>query len=72
MVAPAAPVLQLDQIRGYWAASGQGVNYAAGTWHHPLIALERASDFLVVDRCDGTGNNLDEVDVLPHRLWLRA
>ena len=72
VVAPAAPVLQLDQIRCFWAASGQGVNYAAGTWHHPLIALERASDFLVVDRCDGTGTNLDEVDVLPHRLWLRA
>lgn len=38
----------------------QGVNYARGTWHHPLIAYGAASDFLVVDR-GGPGRNLDEV-----------
>lgn len=37
----------------------QGVQYAAGTWHHPLIALEAESDFLVVDR-SGPGDNLEE------------
>ncbi|MCB1572107.1 MAG: ureidoglycolate lyase, partial [Xanthomonadales bacterium] len=30
------------------------------TWHHPLIALERVGDFLVVDR-GGEGHNCDEV-----------
>lgn len=38
---------------------GKGVNYAPNTWHHPLLSLEAASDFLVVDR-DGPGNNLEE------------
>lgn len=37
----------------------RGVNYGRGVWHHPLISLEAASDFLVVDR-GGEGNNLEE------------
>jgi ureidoglycolate lyase len=72
VVAPRTEPLDMQQLRCFRAAAGQGVNYAPGTWHHPLIALERESDFLVVDRCAGTGNNLDEVDVLAHQLWLRA
>ena len=47
-------------VRVFRAAASQGVNYAAGTWHHFLLALEAESDFLVVDR-DGPGENLDEV-----------
>jgi ureidoglycolate lyase len=41
-------------------ARRHGVNYAKGTWHHPLIALEDVSDFLVIDR-GGAGDNCDEV-----------
>lgn len=40
----------------------QGVNYRPNTWHHPLIALEADSDFLVIDR-RGPGKNCDEVDI---------
>ena len=72
VVAPPAEQLDLSQLRCFRAAPGQGVNYARGTWHHPLIALERSSDFLVIDRCDGVGNNLDEVNVLTGGIWLRA
>ena len=43
----------------FLARGNQGVNYAKGTWHHPLIALEAGNDFLVVDR-GGDGNNLAE------------
>ncbi|ALN72138.1 ureidoglycolate lyase [Aureimonas sp. AU20] len=43
----------------FLASGRQGVSYAKGTWHHPLIALEDVSDFLVVDR-GGTGSNLVE------------
>ncbi|SFN63130.1 ureidoglycolate lyase [Dokdonella immobilis] len=46
--------------RAFLARHGQGVNYHRGTWHHPLIALERGGDFLVVDR-GGEGHNCDEV-----------
>lgn len=43
----------------FLARSDQGVNYGPNVWHHPLVALEAASAFLVVDR-GGPGNNLEE------------
>ncbi len=46
--------------RAFLAQHGQGVNYRKGAWHHPLIALDAVSDFLVIDR-GGGGNNCDEV-----------
>jgi ureidoglycolate lyase len=45
--------------RAFLARDGQGVNLARGTWHHPLIALDRRCDFLVLDR-GGPGRNCDE------------
>lgn len=50
--------------RAFLACDGQGVNYRAGTWHHPLLALEAVSDFLVIDRA-GPGTNCDEVVLEP-------
>ncbi len=47
-------------VRVFRAEAHQGVNYAKGTWHHFLLALEAESDFLVIDR-EGPGENLDEV-----------
>jgi ureidoglycolate lyase len=49
-------------VRVFRAEAHQGVNYARGTWHHFLLALEAESDFLVVDR-EGPGENLDEVEL---------
>lgn len=43
----------------FLARGDQGINYRANVWHHPLMALQEASDFLVVDR-SGPGNNLEE------------
>jgi ureidoglycolate lyase len=54
--------------RCFLAAHGEGVNYHAGTWHHPLIALDQVSDFLIVDR-GGEGDNCDEAD-LPRTWWI--
>ena len=45
--------------RAVLARGGQGINYRRGTWHHPLIALDRVSDFLVIDR-GGSDENCDE------------
>lgn len=45
--------------RVFLAEGGQGVNYRANVWHHPLMALGETSDFLVVDRA-GPGDNLEE------------
>lgn len=49
--------------RAFLASEGQGVNFHRGTWHHPLLALETISDFLVIDR-GGEGQNC-EVARLP-------
>ncbi|MBW9062801.1 ureidoglycolate lyase [Rhizobium herbae] len=46
--------------RVFLATGSQGVNYGRNVWHHPLMAVNAVSDFLVVDR-DGPGNNLVEV-----------
>lgn len=45
--------------QAFLAKGHQGVNYHRNVWHHPLLALEKVSDFLVVDR-GGTANNLEE------------
>lgn len=45
--------------RCFRAVHGEGVNYRAGTWHHPLIALDAVSDFVIIDR-GGEGANCDE------------
>ncbi|WP_025096715.1 ureidoglycolate lyase [Burkholderia sp. A1] len=65
-----APVGELDpaRIRAFVSNGWQGVNYAKGVWHHPLIALGEVSDFVVVDR-GGEGSNLNE-QMLEESLWL--
>lgn len=60
VVAPAGEAPRVDTLRVFLARGEQGVNYAPGVWHHPLLALEAVSDFLVVDRA-GPGHNCDEV-----------
>jgi ureidoglycolate lyase len=59
-----APKGELDvkQIEVFIATAGQGVNYSAGTWHHYCLALNKSSDFLVVDRI-GEGDNCDVVEL---------
>jgi ureidoglycolate lyase len=51
------------RLHAFLARGDQGVNYAAGVWHHPLIAMDQVSDFLVIDRRGG-GQNCDEVPLL--------
>ena len=52
------------RLRCFVARPGQGVNYARGTWHHPLIALHDGSDFLVLDRGGAAGEaNCDVVQL---------
>jgi ureidoglycolate lyase len=49
----------LASIRCFRATGEQGVNYACHTWHHTVLILHPAQDFLVVDR-EGPGLNLQE------------
>lgn len=64
VVAPPGAAPSAGNLRCFRASGQQGVNYAAGTWHHPLLALDAVSDFLVMDR-SGSGPNCDEVQLSP-------
>ncbi|MCB1902238.1 ureidoglycolate lyase [Cognatazoarcus halotolerans] len=62
VVAPAGKPPTDQDLRVFLARADQGVNYATGVWHHPLLALDAVCDFLVVDRA-GPGHNCDEVQL---------
>lgn len=64
VVAPAGD-FDASRMQAFIARGLQGVNYARGVWHHPLIALDRISDFMVMDRI-GSGNNCDEIELDGH------
>ncbi len=64
VVAPPGEAVAPDDLRVFLTNGRQGVSYARGVWHHPVIALDRETDFLVVDR-GGPGNNLVEFFLKP-------
>lgn len=68
-----APAGEFDEtkLKAFMAKGFQGVSYARGVWHHPLIALHRVSDFLIVDRI-GEGNNCDEIELDGHLVLTQA
>ena len=71
LVAPAGPAPSPSQLRCFIAGPGQGVNYAAGTWHHPLIALDAGGDFLVIDRRGPPAeDDCEEHSLLEADVWL--
>lgn len=49
-----------NAIEVFLASHKQGVNYHAGTWHHYCLALNKVSDFLVIDRGDPKFSNKTE------------
>lgn len=70
VVAPPGDDPELQGLRAFWGRAEQGINYRAGVWHHPLLALERTSDFLVIDRAC-PGQNCEEWTLTrPQRLIL--
>lgn len=54
--------LTADDLELFISNGKQGVNYHRNVWHHYCLALERETDFLVVDR-GGPGGNLEEVSL---------
>lgn len=60
IVAPPGRVPDPKDIRCFRTKPGQGINFAPGTWHHPLTVLDRRLDVLVIDR-GGRGQNCDEI-----------
>lgn len=59
VVAPPAPQPDAQAIRVFRTDGCQGINYRAGVWHHPVLALRDEDEFLIVDR-RGELPNCDE------------
>jgi ureidoglycolate lyase len=59
LVVVCGDVRDFASYRAFSATGQQGVNYARNVWHHPLLALDPMSRFVIVDR-KGPGNNLEE------------
>lgn len=59
VVAPAGNIISPDSIRAFYSNGSQGINFHAGVWHFPIIALQSDQAFLVVDR-GGPNKNCDE------------
>ncbi|WP_278441618.1 ureidoglycolate lyase [Pseudomonas oryzihabitans] len=59
VVAPPAAVPDAGAIRVFRTDGRQGINYHAGVWHHPVLALRDEDEFLIVDRA-GSLPNCDE------------
>jgi ureidoglycolate lyase len=53
VVAPATGVApNPDGTRAFVTDGRQGVNYRRGIWHHPILALDAETDFVMVGRAD--------------------
>jgi ureidoglycolate lyase len=73
VVAAAGAAPAPGQLRCFLTYPGQGVNYAAGTWHHPLIALDAGGDFLVIDRAGPQPqDDCEEHSLLEADVWVRG
>jgi len=59
LVAPASEKLDITKLELFISNGKQGVNYQKGTWHHFLIALDKASDFVVIDRIANDENCIE-------------
>ncbi len=59
VVAPPGERISADQIEAFYSNGQQGINFHAGVWHLPIIALEDEQEFMLIDR-GGPNRNCDE------------
>ena len=53
MVAPAeGDSPNADASRAFITNGRQGVNYHPGVWHHPVLALGKETDFVMIGRAE--------------------
>ena len=50
----------LTRLRAFVCGPGQGINYRAGCWHHPMIALFTPAEFSMLAWEDGTSGDCEE------------
>lgn len=55
----------LSTLRAFTATSSQGITYKPGVWHHPMIALERVTDFSCLVFETGVAVDCEEQEIEP-------
>ncbi len=60
IVARGEAVPDLDTLAAFVVEGAQAITYAPGTWHHPMVALDCAIDFVNVIFADGTDADCEE------------
>ncbi|KAG2181861.1 hypothetical protein INT44_008677 [Umbelopsis vinacea] len=58
----------MSTLKAFICSNVQGVNYAAGIWHHPMIALEAETDFACL--VHESGINEDDCQVVSVEEWI--
>jgi ureidoglycolate lyase len=53
---------EMKTLRAFIVPAGTGITYRAGTWHHPMIALDMPASFAIVMWC-GEDANEEFVDL---------
>jgi ureidoglycolate lyase len=56
---------ELGTLKAFMAGTGQGITYRPGIWHHPLIALDRQTDFACLVNEDGSAGDGEVRDISP-------
>lgn len=55
----------LSTLRVFSARANQGITYHPGVWHHPMVALDRETDFFCLVFEDGSSGDCTEVALSP-------
>jgi ureidoglycolate lyase len=50
VVAPVSDKPNIEAIKAFVSNGEQGINYARGVWHFPLISIKDDANFVVIDR----------------------
>ncbi len=50
----------LNRARAFIATQAQGFNYSLGTWHHPLVVLDRPAELAMLVFEDGGPDDCEE------------
>eukprot|EP01137_Pigoraptor_chileana_P009672 Opistho-2@58271 len=59
----------LSTLGVFLASATQGINYNAGCWHHPMIALDNVTDFACLVWEDNTSKDC-QVESIEPSIWI--
>jgi ureidoglycolate lyase len=61
VVARGGDAPDLATLAAFVVEGARAITYAPGTWHHPMVALDRDADFVNVIFTDGSAGDCDEI-----------